>query len=308
MVITANKTGLYIQCEYCGKTVYKTRSQYKKAKQHFCSNRCQSLLKREIAFEHRPCEVCGKDMYLSKKSTKRFCSTECQNIWQSGNTGFDNKRFRGGYVKCEHCGKDFLVGKYNLEYDKKHFCSTLCRQTWYATVWSQSDDWKTQSRIRAASSLIKNTVITQTKPQIIVNEMLDNMDIVYRNEEPYTYYSIDNYLPKFNLAIEVMGDYWHASPLKYPDSINERQRHTISRDKAKHTYLKNYFGIDILYLWEADILKRPDVCIELIRHYIECDGNIKDYHSFNYSVVGDSLKLNDVIVRPYQSGRTEIAC
>ena len=302
------RTGVYIQCEYCGKTVYKTLSQYRKRKQHFCSNKCQSLLKREIAFEHRPCEICGEDMYLSKKSTKRFCSTKCQNVWQLGNTGFDNKKFGGGYVTCEFCNKQFLVGKYVLESSRRHFCSITCRQEWYATVWSQSEGWRLASRERAACILHNNPVITQTKPQIIANSILDELGISYRNEEPFTYYSIDNYLPDFNLAIEVMGDYWHSSPLKYPESINSKQRHIVSRDKAKHTYLRDHYGIEILYLWEADLLKRPDACSKLISYYIESGGLIQNYHSFNYTVIGDSVELNDVIIRPYQEGRAEIAC
>lgn len=308
VITVANKTGVYIQCEYCGKTIYKTLSQYNKRKQHFCSNKCQLLLKREITFEHRPCKICGKDMYISKKATQRFCSNECQRTWQLSNTGFSNKKFQGGYVKCESCGKSFLVGKYVLDSNRKHFCSTSCRQTWYSTVWSQSENWRLKSRERAANLLKNNPATTQTKPQTLVNGMLYDMGIAYRNEEVYTYYSIDNYLPEFDLAIEVMGDYWHSSPLKYPVSVNDRQRHIISRDKAKHTYLRNTYDIEILYLWESDILKRPDVCKELIRYYIEHGGNIQNYHSFNYSVVDDRLVMNDVIVRPYQDGRIETAC
>ena len=302
------KTGVYIQCEYCGETVYKTLSQYRKRRQHFCSNKCQSLLKREITFEHRPCEICGEDMYLSKKSTKRFCSVKCQNVWQLGNTGFDNKKFGGGYVTCEFCNKQFLVGKYVLESNRRHFCSTTCRQEWYATVWSQSEGWRLASRERAARILHNNPVITHTKPQIIANSILDELEISYRNEEPFTYYSVDNYLPDFNLAIEVMGDYWHSSPLKYPESISSKQRYIVSRDKAKRTYLRDYYGIEVLYLWEADLLKRPDVCSKLIMHYIENGGAIQNYHSFNYTIVCDSVELNDVIICPYQEGRTEIAC
>ncbi len=175
-------------------------------------------------------------------------------------------------------------------------------------MWSQSEEWRIESRERAARILKSNPVTTKTKPQVIVNTLLEKLDISYRNEELFTYYSIDNYLPEFDLAIEVMGDYWHSSPLKYPKSINDRQRHIVSRDKAKHTYLKNSYGIEVLYLWESDLLKRPEVCSKLIRHYIESGGNIQNYHSFNYSVVDDRLELNDVIVCPYQERRTETAC
>lgn len=307
MVIIPDKTGKYIQCEYCGKTVYKTLSQYNKRKHHFCSNKCQSLLKREQTFEYRTCEICGSTFYVSKKSTQRFCSTKCQSKWQLKNVGFKNPKFQGDYVQCENCGKRYLLGKYKLEDGKHHFCSKTCRQEWFSKVWSQSDEWKEESRKRAVRILSNNTISTQTKPQIAVNNMLDNLSVPYRNEEPFVYYSIDNYLTKHKLAIEVMGDYWHSSPLKYKDKINDKQKHIISRDKAKHTYIKKHHGIEILYLWESDILKRPDLCIALIRLYISTDGCLNNYHSFNYGMDNNGeITLNTDIIYPHQE--KQIAC
>lgn len=298
------KNGKYIQCEYCGKTVYKTLSQFNKREHHFCSNKCQSLLKREQTFEHRKCEICGKDFYVSKKSTQRFCSQKCQSKWQIGNTGFNNSRFEGGLLKCQLCGREFLVGGYKYTDGKEHFCSARCRQKWYATVWSQSEEWKEASRQRAVSILSEKPVKTQTKPQIKVNEILNLLQIRYINEQPFVYYSIDNYLPDYNLAIEVMGDYWHTSPLKYPDKINDRQKFIISRDKAKHTYIANQYGIEILYLWENDILKNEDVCAALIQEYISNNGVLENYHSFNYALKNNQLQLRNDLITPYQ----QIAC
>lgn len=306
MISIPEKTGKFVPCEYCGKIVYKTLSQYNKREHHFCSNKCQSLKKRQDTFEHRKCEICGADLYVSKKSTQRFCSDTCQNIWQRSNIAFDNPKFEGGYVTCENCGKEFVVGKTVLESARHHFCSTACRQEWYSKVWSQSDEWRDESRKRAVQLLKENPVVTQTKPQIVVNNMLDELLISYQNEEPFVYYSIDNYLPDYELAIEIMGDYWHSSPLKYPDKLNDKQKHIISRDKAKRTYLKRYYGIDILYLWEHDILARPKLCKELIIRYIENNGRLSNYHSFNYKLDGTSLILNSKIVYPYQE--KEIAC
>lgn len=307
VIIVPKKTGKYIQCEYCGKTVYKTLSQYNKREHHFCSNKCQSLLKRTQVFEYRKCEICGTEFYVSNKSTQRFCSNQCQNKWQLENVGFRNPKFQGDYARCENCGKCYLVGKYKLENGKHRFCSTECRQEWFSNVWSQSDEWKEESRKRAVRILSNNAVSTQTKPQIAVNNMLDNLFVEYRNEEPFVYYSIDNYLPEYKLAIEVMGDYWHSSPLKYPDKINDKQKHIISRDKAKHTYIRNHYGIEILYLWESDILKCPDLCTVLIRHYIANNGCLDNYHSFNYHIDDDgNLTLNADIIHPYQG--KQIAC
>lgn len=119
-------------------------------------------------------------------------------------------------MQCENCGERYLVGKTILENGRHHFCSKQCRQYWYSNAWSQSDEWKEESRRRAVSLLNNNIASTQTKPQVVVNNILDNLSIAYRNEEPFVYYSIDNYLTEYELAIEVMGDYWHSSPLKYP--------------------------------------------------------------------------------------------
>lgn len=298
------KTGKYVQCEYCGKTIYKTLSQFKKREHHFCSNKCQALLKREQTFENRVCEICETKFYVSKKSTQRFCSTECQRQWQIGNTGFKNKRFEGGYLKCYLCGKDFLVGKYTLDDGKIRFCSIQCRQDWFATMWSQSEEWKEASRRRAVQILNNNPATTQTKPQIKINSILDNLKIKYINEKSFVYYSIDNYLPEYNLAIEVMGDYWHSSPLKYANKTNDKQKHIISRDKAKHTYLKNNYGFEVLYLWETDIMKNEDVCVALIQKYIEQDGILDNYHSFNYFIEDKQLRLRKSLIIPFQ----QIAC
>lgn len=281
-------------------------SQYNKREHHFCSNKCQSLLKREKTYENRKCEICDSIFYVSKRSTQRFCSNKCQNEWQRSNIGFKNPKFQGDYVNCETCGKRYIVGKTVLDSGRHHFCSTKCRRKWYSTVWSQTDEWKDKIRKHTVNYLNTCPATTKTKPQIITNNILDNMNISYRNEESFVYYSVDNYLTDYNLIIEVMGDYWHSSPLKYPNKLNDKQKHIVCRDKAKHTYIKKYYGIDILYLWEYDVLNRADVCIALISSYISNEGNLENYNSFNYSI-NDSgeLILNNII---YSYQEREIAC
>lgn len=291
--------GKYINCEWCGKLVYKTQSQLAKHEHHYCSNKCQSEKKHYDTYEDRPCEICGKLMHVSKRSTQRFCSQECQNIWQTQQTGELNSKFTQEEVECDYCGKKFFIKKYKINNGQKHFCSTLCRQNWYSNIWSQSDEWKEESRIRAADLMKNNSKITLTKPQIIINNLLELNDIQYKNEEPFVYYSVDNYLNEYNLIIEIMGDYWHSNPLKFTQ-LNDLQIKNITRDKSKHTFIQKYYGINILYLWENDILNRLDLCFALINLYIENDGNIINYHSFNYSLSDNNLILNSKIIQPYQ--------
>lgn len=60
-----------------------------------------------------------------------------------------------------------------------------------------------------------------------INDVLDKNKIEYEREYVVRYYSVDNYLINSGLMIEVMGDYWHVSPLKYSNGsgiINKTQK------------------------------------------------------------------------------------
>ena len=149
---------------------------------------------------------------------------------------------------------------------------------------------------------LKKSNRLDTKIQIKINSILDKNNINYEREFSIKYYSVDNFLKEYNLIIEVMGDYWHSSPLRYGKNkylINEIQYKTIRHDKQKHTYILNHLNVEILYLWEKDIEKYPQKCEALILEYIRNKGNLPDYNSFNYSFHDNKLKLNSQIITPY---------
>lgn len=295
-------SGYWVNCEYCGKLVYKTKTNYNRRQHHYCSNECQLKKQHELTYEDRMCEICGKPFHVSKKSTQRFCSIECQGKWQSTRTGVDNPRFTRQKVACDYCGKEYYIQKYKLESFEHKFCSKECRQAWYSKVFSQDENWKEKSRERMLQSLESRIIDTNTKPQLIINETLIAEDIFYTNEKAFEYYAVDNYLDKYNLIIEVMGDFWHSNPLKYDiNNLRDVQRKRIPKDKAKHTYFKNNYNIEILYLWEDDIYNNLDVCKSLIDKYINNNGILENYHSFNYHLENGILVLNDNIIIPYQS-------
>lgn len=301
MPAKGQRTGYYIKCECCGKDIYQTKTQYNRAKHHFCSNKCQKEYEHKIKCEDRKCEICGKVFNVGKQSTKRFCSIQCQGKWQSMQTGNLNPRRNRISCKCDNCGKDLEIIESNYVRFKNHFCNDECRKTWYSNVYSQSEEWKDVSRKRAVKILNKRKQTTNTKPQRIINELLDNLSIKYENEKEYTYYSVDNYLPEYNLIIEVMGDFWHGSPIKYSHKkLNDIQKKCISRDKAKHTYIKNKYGIEILYIWESDIYNNTELCKHLILQYINNNGILNNYNSFNYHNDNGDVYVNKDIIYPYQ--------
>ena len=202
-------------------------------------------------------------------------------------------------VKCEWCENEYYVPKHKLQDGRHLFCSKQCRKDWYANIWSQSEEWKEESRKRATSLLKNNPIDTNTKPQIIMNEILDDLGIKYTNEYSCVYYSIDNYLDDYNLMIEVMGDFWHCTPIKYNDSnMRDIQKKRIVKDKAKKSYIKNQYDVNILYIWESDLYTNVDLCSALVKMYIERNGVLNNYHSFNYHIEENQIKLNDTILVP----------
>ena len=295
------KTGVTFNCEWCGKEVYQNLYHYNKTKHHYCSAECKYKMQHKLTHEIRECEVCGKEFECSKKSTQRFCGESCQHEWQKGNVGLKNVRFTRKLIPCEWCGNKFFVRGYKLNNQGHHFCSTKCRQEWYSNIWSQQDDWKIANRNKMIKALQDGKMSNvESAPQLQTNEILDRLGIQYINEQPFVYYAVDNYLYERNLIIEVMGDYWHVNPFKFNlDKLTKVQRDRIPKDRAKHTYLSKYHGIECLYLWERDLTNNPYLCELLIEQYYYNDGVLSDYNSFNYHIDNGVLTLNDNIVLPY---------
>lgn len=232
---------------------------------------------------------------IRKKSTKRFCSTACQNEWQKTRVGRLNPKYTRVSVKCKNCGKEFDVKRYKFESRDNLYCSVECKREYYAKVITQTEEWKNDARKRTLNMLNKG-VFTKinTKPQIIANKILDELNIKYENEKIVDFYSFDNYIVKGNLLIEIMGDYWHSNPMKFnKNNINKTQKNIIGKDTAKHNFIKNKYDKEILYLWENDLYENPLLCSLLIQRFINNKGKLKNYNSFNYHLTNkNKLYIN----------------
>lgn len=303
--IKSKQTGTDIQCDNCGKTFHRRQyhidRQAKKNQNNFCSMQCQKEYLHKQRFENRVCEICGNNFEVSKRSTQKFCSDECQNIWQTSRVGILNPQFKSILTPCSYCGKEHYVKPYKFNEQEHFFCSVECRQAWYAEVFSQRDEFRESSRQRILKQLESGMMgRTDTLPQRIVDELLDNLHIEYKREETFQFFTVDNYIPSHHLIIEVQGDYWHTNPTKFTDKITKVQYDRIGRDKAKHSYFKNQHNIEMLYLWEYDVIHNPDLCKKLIEEYINNNGVLLNYHSFNYTYDNNMLMLKSDIVLAYQ--------
>lgn len=151
---------------------------------------------------------------------------------------------------------------------------------------------KTKDYIRSATLDGTRNSLQPSSVQAVINTLLDKMCIKYDSEYDIKYYLVDCYLIDYNLMIEVQGDFWHCSPLLNKKSKG-MQKNKIN-DVRKHTYIKNNYGIEVLYLWESDIKNNIELCNKLIKEYIQSNGHLSNYHSFNYEISNDgSLRLID---------------
>jgi len=264
------------------------------------------------------CDNCKKEFVIKVCKTKNkrniFCCRKCYWEFKRQWCGQLSPSYQRVLKTCTMCKKSIEVipfddKKLNKFGDNHNFCSYECywkyRSKYYVgekavmTNYVFSQEQRDAMRIRNAKAYSNGVFNTETKPQRIVNDILDELEINYIREKQCKYYAVDNYLSDFNLIIEVMGDYFHSNPLKFT-KLNTMQQNGIKRDKSKRTYIDKYYGIKILYLWEYDILKNPDVCKSLILEYIKNEGILHNYNSFNYFLdTINNIKLFEKIICPY---------
>lgn len=297
-------TGHDVVCDNCGKVFYRRQyhidRQQLSGEHQFCSMKCQQEFRHAQAYEMRICSVCGNEFEVYKKSEQKFCSTKCQNVWQTTVVGETHPQFASIKIPCDYCGKEHYVKPYKFDEQDHFFCSVECRQKWYAEVYSQTSQYRDFHRNKVLQQLGSgNLQNINSKPQEIINCILDKLHIEYIREYALEYYAVDNYLTASNLIIEVQGDYWHANPIIYKTKLYDMQYDRICKDKRKHAYIKSQYNIEVLYLWEHDIYYNQKMCEQLILKYVQCNGILDNYHSFNYALDGGII-LNTNIIVPYQ--------
>ena len=295
-------TGHDIICDNCGKSFYRRQYHIDLHEHQFCSSKCQLEYQHKNKFEIRKCEICGKEFECSKLSSQRFCSNKCNSEWQKTIPKEKNSNFKSIKIPCTYCGKEHFVKPYKLNIQEHFFCSKKCRQDWYSNIYSKNKEWREKKRLDAVKILETGIVSkTNSKPQQIIDNILTENNIIYEREKGFDYYCVDNFLAELNLIIEVQGDYWHSNPIKFSNKINKMQYERIPKDKRKHTYIKNNYDIEILYLWESDIYENIEKCEKLILEYIKRNGKLQNYHSFNYYLdTNGELGLCENIIIPYQ--------
>ena len=76
----------------------------------------------------------------------------------------------------------------------------------------------------------------------------------------------------------------------------------LFRERNKTCKLCQWFKkhkLEILYLWEDDILHNIEKCKQLINEYIAKNGILENYNSYNYQFISGDLILKENIINPY---------
>lgn len=268
------------------------------------------------------CDVCHAPYLITPSKYRQehhYCSFDCRNsgfLIYGSHRKEKNGRYNSKDCSCSNCGKIISIPMYKLKNknsfgDTHNFCCQNCywdyRKKYYvgerSVNYGIKYDEEHCSKLRErAVKMIKDGKFPQTltTPHKMINKLLDTIGVQYLNEFSCKYHSIDIYLKKENLFIEIMGDYWHATPIKYEfEKLSKTQLKSIKQDKSKNTYVKKYYNTEILYLWEKDINCNLDLCECLIKKYINNPKKLENYNSFNYHTVNNGIEINKNILNPY---------
>lgn len=294
--------GDIIQCKFCGEAYV--------AKSHntiFCSSKCKTRY-HDATREPRNnfsyfCTGCGIVITgrHKKKDKNVFCNPQCR---------LDYYKRLETIANCEVCGKEF-----NQLNSLNRYCSLACRRK-HSVIYPPLKDFtcancgiefkrvdkQKGARIFCGVQCMRkyyNNRLYKSIPQNTVNMFLDSLHIKYTNEYPVRKYFIDNYLWEHNLAIEVMGDFWHYNPMIYQEIIYPESLKSIKHDRKRNYIITKEHGIKILYLWENDIMKTPNLCIGLIMYFLNKCGHLENYNSFNYHLNGNKIIENENTIRAY---------
>lgn len=329
-----------VECKCCSKTLLRTKTELQRGKEIFCDKECISKyykgksnlnLKKRTLVE---CYICKKEIERIpsrlKNQDRHFCSQTCRKVWM-GTDEYSILLNRGGLkeIHCDRCDKPFF--KKTCIIGENNFCSRECSKEFLVSVLLKSNQSRLKEKIEVrcyncnSSKRVNESVFKKNKYffcsskcyhekrisitdrslmtsiHMTINEILKELNVTFNNEHQVGYYSLDIYLPKHNLAIEVMGDYWHSNPIKYPDysMISHQRIKDINKDSRKHKFVTGFKGIPILYLWETDIKNNPEMCRGLIEEYCVNQGEIQDYHSFNYNFVKSGISIHENLIKPY---------
>jgi len=135
----------------------------------------------------------------------------------------------------------------------------LRRGSTYEEVYGEEKAAQYKQKLRDASpARLKKFKRKETNPERIVREMLESTGVLFQQEAPLGFYTVDFLLPDFRLVIQADGDYWHANPKTYPNPTpSQRKRRRL--DASCDSFLNNR-NYRVLRFWETRLKTDVEGC------------------------------------------------
>lgn len=253
----------YMKSEFCCMNCYwEYRNNHKEEFSYIGEKR------KENSHEIRKCELCGKEFYVYKKDKKRFCSDKCRVEYEKTEE-FKQKRkntilekygcdgYHRKWTNEQHDKYDSVrYEKYNklceksnleiIEYIDKHKLKVKCKKCNYEFITNNL------SYLPYEKILCKNCSeeYKLCKPSIMICEFLDqyNIDYIKNDRTIIKPYELDIVIPKYNLCIEINGNFWHSE--------------ICGKDSKYHlnkTILANKNGYKLIHIFEDEILNKFNI-------------------------------------------------
>lgn len=269
----ASRTKVLCQCDLCGKDFERVRKDVKE--QTFCGLSCRNSFlksvnpnpeKEKIKVE---CEVCTKTIEVNEAkfhSQEYFlCSRKCYNKHRSNKYHGDALyNYQDDYCKCanDNCSNKVKTIKSDEKFRKNRFCSPKCywehRKNHYTELYYQESFFTDRK---------------ETEPEKRVREFLESHSIDFKQEYRISKYHVDFYLPKYDIAIEVYGDYWHCNPDIFNNEVKKIHKNQLGvheYDKKRNAFLETKIK-KVYIIWENDINNRFEESTNNILTFIRND-------------------------------------
>ena len=200
-----------------------------------------------------------KAIKKSHETQKRMYNSGELQIWNKGLT-MEDERVRNNIDKTmanPERGKNIskrLIGVAKSE-EHKNKISEHAKLRW------SNQEERIEQRFRRLKYFKNRQFNKKNKLETKFENILILLNLEYESQYPLNGYLYDFYLNKFNVLIEVDGDFYHCNPQgKYPFPTYKIQEDIQINDLIKNN-LAEEIGVKLLRFWESDINNKPEEVI-----------------------------------------------
>jgi G:T-mismatch repair DNA endonuclease (very short patch repair protein) len=189
-----------------------------------------------------PCCFCKHKIHITsyKAKSKRFCSKKCYSKWQEVN----------------------MTGKNNIFYGKHH-----SKESIESNRFKHLFNMKPETREKIREARMKQKLPKEdTSIEVFLFNILRKLKVSFIPHKPLLGITRPDAFVSPNKCIYADGDYWHTNP-KFYSFWNMTQLKNRERDIIANSTLKQN-GYKVLRLWENDIEKHPERCINRIVKFL----------------------------------------